>query len=356
MNISRFLKIQAALCLVPLSMTMAGDLNKSLKTGKAELKSAGALAFGPDGVLFVGDTQAGAIWALGTNDTQKNNAMAAIDVENLGKKVADKLESLFKEDRAAFEAKWEDISVFVKYGMLTEDKFFDKAKKFFLLKNTKGTYSTLEEYKEKVKATLTDKDEKLVYLYTSNADLHDSQITSANAREYDVLVFDHPIDSHLVQRLESAEEGVSIKRVDAAPISELINKDEKAEEVLSKKEVEKVLEAFKALVDDKTFKVENKALSPQDPPIIITQDEFMRRMKEMSAMSGQGMMGMDAFPDSYNLVVNTNHELSRKLASLEGDSQSKLARYAVDLAKLSNGLLKGAELTRFVNESLEMVK
>lgn len=271
------------------------------------------------------------------------------------KKVADKLDSLFKEDRKAFEDKWEDISVFVKYGMLTEDKFFDKAKKFYLLKNTAGEFYTLDEYKEKVKAQQTDKDDKLVYLYTSNADLHDSQIASATSREYDVVVFDHPIDSHLIQRLETSEEGVSIKRIDAAPLSELIDKDEKTEEVLTKKESEKLLEAFKAIVDEKEYKIDKKGLSPNDPPILITQDEFMRRMKEMSAMSGQGM-GMGAFPDSYNLVVNTNHELSRKLVSLEGDERTKLATYALNLAKLSNGLLKGAELTSFVNESLNMVK
>jgi molecular chaperone HtpG len=272
------------------------------------------------------------------------------------RKVADKLESLFKEDRKAFEEKWEDIGVFVKYGMLTEDKFFEKAKKFFLIKNTKGEFATLEEYKEKVKETQTDKDDKLVYLYTSNADMHNSQIAQANERGYDVAVFDHPIDSHLIQKIESTDEGLSIKRIDAAPISELINKDEKAEEVLSKKEVEKVVEAYKALVEEATYKVENKPLSPQDPPVMITQDEFMRRMKEMQAMGGGGMMGMGGFPDTYNLVVNTNHEISRKIAGMEGEEQSKLAQYAVDLAKLSNGLLTGAELTNFVNRSLDMVK
>ena len=272
------------------------------------------------------------------------------------RKVADKLESLFKEDRKAFEEKWEDIGVFVKYGMLTEDKFFEKAKKFFLIKNTNGEFATLEEYKAKVEEAQTDKDGKLVYLYTSNADMHNSQIAQANERGYDVAVFDHPIDSHLIQKIESTDEGLSIKRIDAAPISELINKDEKAEEVLSKKEVEKVVEAYKALVEEATYKVENKPLSPQDPPVMITQDEFMRRMKEMQAMGGGGMMGMGGFPDTYNLVVNTNHEISRKIAGMEGEEQGKLAQYAVDLAKLSNGLLTGAELTNFVNRSLDMVK
>ncbi|MFY0672185.1 MAG: molecular chaperone HtpG [Bacteroidia bacterium] len=272
------------------------------------------------------------------------------------RKVADKLDSLFKEDRKAFEEKWEDIGVFVKYGMLTEDKFFEKAKKFFLIKNTNGEFATLEEYKEKVKVAQTDKDDKLVYLYTSNADMHNSQIAQANERGYDVAVFDHPIDSHLIQKIESTEEGLSVKRIDAAPISELIDKDEKAEEVLSKKEVEKVIEAYKGLVEEATYKVENKPLSPQDPPVMITQDEFMRRMKEMQAMGGGGMMGMGGFPDTYNLVVNTNHEISRKIAGMDGDEQGKLAQYAVDLAKLSNGLLTGAELTNFVNRSLDMVK
>lgn len=270
------------------------------------------------------------------------------------KKVADKLDSLFKEDREAFEAKWEDISVFVKYGMLTEEKFFDKAKKFFLLKNSEGKYFTFEEYKEKVKVNQTDKDEKLVYLYTSNPDLQDAQISNAKEREYDVLVFDHPIDSHLIQRFETSEEGVSIKRVDSAPLSDLINKDEQAEEVLSEKEVEAVVRAFEKVVGEGTYKVEKKALSPSDPPVMITQDEFMRRMKEMSAMSGQS--GMGAFPETYNVIVNTNHDLARKIAGLKGKSKDKVTQYAFDLAKLSNGLLKGAELTQFVNSSLDMVK
>lgn len=270
------------------------------------------------------------------------------------KKVADKLAALFNEDRKAFEEKWEDISVFIKYGMLTDEKFYDKAKKFFLLKSTDGTLSTLEEYKEKVAASQTDKDEKAVYLYTGSPDLHDSQIANAKERGYDVLVFDHPIDSHLVQRLEASEESVSIKRIDSAPISELINKDEQAEEVLSEKESETLVELFTEMVNETEYKVEKKALSPSDPPVMITQDEFMRRMKEMSAMSGQAM-GMGGFPDSYNLIINTNHELSRKIAGMRGDKKKRVAQYAFDLAKLSNGLLKGSEMTRFVNESMQMV-
>lgn len=271
------------------------------------------------------------------------------------KKVADKLAALFNEDRKAFEEKWEDISVFVKYGMLTDDKFYDKAKKFFLLKNADGTLCTLDEYKEKVAATQTDKDEKVVYLYTSNPDMHDGQISNAKERGYDVLIFDHPIDSHLVQRLEASEEGVSIKRIDSAPLSELVNKDEQAEDVLSEKESETLIEVFNGLVNETEYKVEKKALSPSDPPVMITQDEFMRRMKEMSAMSGQAAMGMGGFPDSFNLIVNTNHELSRKIAGMRGDKKTRVAQYAFDLAKLSNGMLKGAEMTRFVNESMNMV-
>ena len=270
------------------------------------------------------------------------------------KKVADKLAALFNEDRKAFEEKWEDISVFIKYGMLTDEKFYDKAKKFFLLKSADGTLSTLEEYKEKVAAAQTDKDEKVVYLYTSSSELHDGQIANAKERGYDVLVFDHPIDSHLVQRLEASEEGVSIKRVDSAPLSELVNKDEQAEDVLSEKESETLIELFNGLVNETEYKVEKKALSPSDPPVMITQDEFMRRMKEMSAMSGQAM-GMGGFPDSYNLIINTNHELSRKIAAMRGDKKTRVAQYAFDLAKLSNGMLKGSEMTRFVNESMNMV-
>jgi molecular chaperone HtpG len=269
------------------------------------------------------------------------------------RKVADKLENLFKEDRAAFEAKWDDIAVFVKYGMLTDEKFFEKAKKFFLLKDTDKKYETLEGYREKTKDAQVDKDGKQVYLYTGDKELHDAIIGSATARGYSVLVFDHPIDSHLIGKLEMGEENLSIKRIDAAPIAELIDKGEKAEDVLSKKDSESLESAYKALVDEKEFKVERKALSPNDPPLIITQDEFMRRMKEMSVMGGGPAFG--GFPDSYNLVVNTNHPASAKLAALKGEEQSNMAKYLLDLAKLSNGLLKGADLTRFVSDRISQV-
>ncbi|MCB0738639.1 MAG: molecular chaperone HtpG, partial [Bacteroidetes bacterium] len=243
-----------------------------------------------------------------------------------------------------------DISVFVKYGMLTDDKFFEKAEKFFLLKTTEGEYFTLAEYKEKVATLQTDKDGKVVYLYSNSKDIQDSAIAKAKNLSYSVLLFDHPIDSHLIQRIEGKEENVSIKRIDAAPLSELINKDEKIEEVLSKKEIEKIENLYKEVVGEGgVFNVSTKALSPQEAPVLIVQDEFMRRMKEMSAMSGG--MGFGNFPESYNVVVNTNHDLNRKIAG--ADSGNELAQHAIDLAKLANGLLKGEELTKFINRSLQ---
>ena len=268
------------------------------------------------------------------------------------KKVADKLDELYRNDKEAFEAKWEDISVFVKYGMLTEDKFFEKAKKFFLLKNINGEFFSLDDYKEKVKELQTDKDNKTVYLYTHSKELHGSYIKSAIDKGYDVLVFDHPIDSHLLQKLEMGDGDIKIKRIDGASISELIDKDETTEAVLSEEESNKVVEAFKSIANEDTFKVDKKALSPSEPPVLITQDEFMRRMKEMNAMNGQP--GMGAFPDMYNVIINTNHALSRKIADTDGDEQSSLVKYAFDLARLSNGILKGEDLTAFVSKSLEM--
>lgn len=271
------------------------------------------------------------------------------------KKVADKLNSLFKDDRKAFEEKWKDISVFIKYGMLTDEKFFEKAEKFYLLESTDGAYYTMEEYAEKAKANQLDKDEKPVYLYTHDKSQHNHLIKSAAEKGYDVLLFDHPIDGHLIQRFEMKNEGLSIRRIDAAPIDELIDKGETAEEVLSEKEVEKVKSAFTAVADEASFEIKTKAMSPEEAPVMLTQDEFMRRMKEMSAMSGQGM-NMEAFPEKFNLVINTNHKLSRKLTELKGKNREKLARYALNLAKLSAGILKGEALSEFVNESIELVE
>lgn len=269
------------------------------------------------------------------------------------KKVAAKLESLFKEDRKAFEEKWEDIGVFVKYGMLTEEKFFEKAKKFFLVKTTDGEFFTLDEYKEKVKDLQTDKDNKVIYLYSNSAAQQDSYIQSAKERGYSVALFDHPIDSHLVQKIEMSDEDVRIKRIDAGSLSELIDKDEKIEEVLSEKESEGVLSVYKELFEENSpYQVEKKALTPNDPPVVIVQDEFMRRMKEMSAMSGQAM-GMGGMPDNFKVVVNVNHELNRKVASSRGDNKKKLAQTAFDLARLASGSLSGTDLTAFVNRTVE---
>lgn len=268
------------------------------------------------------------------------------------KKVASKLESLFKQDRKAFEDKWKDIGVFVKYGMLTDEKFNEKAQKFFLLKDTDGEYKTLEEYKELVKDNQTNKDNKVVYLYTNEPQQHDSMVQNAKQRGYNVLVMDHPIDSHLVQRLEMNDEDLTVKRIDAAPLSDLIDKDEKAEEVLTEEEGKNLVQVFENLVgENSAYKVEKKALSPNDPPVLVVQDEFMRRMKEMSAMSGQSF-GADNMPDSFNLVVNSNHPVSKKILEQKDDGQKQMAQQAFDLARLSNGMLTGSELTRFIERNL----
>lgn len=269
------------------------------------------------------------------------------------KKVADKLESIFKKERESFEEKWPDISVFIKYGMLTDEKFYDRAGKFFLVENTDKKRFTQDEYKEHVQAVQTDKDGKQVWLYTNSPALHDAQISLANNRDYDVLVFDHPIDSHLIQRLEMTVGDMQVKRVDSAPIDELISKEETQESVLSKEDEEKLVEVYKGLITDKQYSVEAKPMSPNDPPVIITQDEFGRRMREMTAMSG-GAMDAGMFPDSYKVVINANHPLAAKL-STGADEAASVAQNAYDLARLANGLLSGKDLTAFINRSVEIM-
>jgi molecular chaperone HtpG len=274
---------------------------------------------------------------------------------HITKKVADKLEELFKKDRKDFESKWEDIKIFVQYGMLSEEKFYEKANKFALLKSVNGDYNTLEEYAEKVKAAQTDKNNKLVYLYTTNPEEQHSFIESAKDRGYDVIVFDSPIDSHLINHLESKLENTSFVRVDADTIDKLISKEEAQVSKLTEEEQGKIRPIVEALVPKEKFTVVFESLSEKDAPMVITRPEFMRRMKDMSAMGG-GMAFYGSMPEMHNLVINTNHQLiNRILNEKDEEKQKQLTKQAADLAMLSQGLLKGEELTRFIRRSVEMI-
>ena len=271
------------------------------------------------------------------------------------KKVADKLAELFKNDRPGFEEKWSDIGVFVKYGMISEDKFYDKAKDFVLLTNTTKQNFTLEEYKEKVEPVQTDKDGRLVYIYTNDPSKQDAFIQSANKKGYDVLLMDSPIDTHFISQLEQKLEKTSLKRVDADVADKLIAKDENPESVLTEEQITKVKAIFDKAINKPAYKVELESLNPDELPVTVTMDEFMRRMKDMAAMGG-GMSFYGSMPDNYKVVVNGNHKLiSRILQDESEDAQATLAKQAFDLALLSQGLLKGAELTEFVNRSVNLI-
>ena len=270
---------------------------------------------------------------------------------HITKKVADKLNELFKNDRPAFESKWDDISLFVRYGIISDEKFAERLAKNALIKTTEGKYATLSETREALAANQTDKDGNLILLYTSDLGAQDAYIESAKNKGYEVFLFDGPVDSHYVGRLEGQEEKTMLKRVDADTVDKLIAKDEKIESVLSEDETKKVKETFEATVNNTIYTVQVESLSPSDMPVTIVLPEFMRRMKDMSKSSG---MNMGSFPDQYNLVVNANHALTQKV--LKGDDKSKeLAQQAIDLAKLSQGLLKGKDLTNFIKRSAAIV-
>jgi len=268
------------------------------------------------------------------------------------KKVADKLEEIFKDDRKSFEEKWEHMSVIVKYGMLTDEKFYERAQKFCLLENVDGKFFTFEEYKEHIKANQTDKDEKQVVLYTPSETEQHNFVETCKGRGYDVLKTDEVIDNHFTGFLEGKWDKTSFKRVDSETIDNLIDKGENVESVLSEKEVEKLKEAFEGQVGEKGVTVQMKALSPEDNAVTIVKPEWMRRMREMSAMNG---MDMGAMPDQYNLVVNTNHPVASKILNSRGANKERLTKQMHDLALLSQNMLKGAELTNFVNRSMELI-
>ncbi|EAR12425.1 heat shock protein 90 [Polaribacter irgensii 23-P] len=274
------------------------------------------------------------------------------------KKVGDKLVSLFKKDRADFEKKWNDIKVIIEYGMLSEDKFFDKAKKFALYPTVANSYFTFDELLEKTKDSQTDKDGNHVVLYAANKDAQHSFIQAATEKGYEVLILDSPIISHLMQKLEGSAEKVKFTRVDADHIDNLIKKEDNVISKLSDEETTTLKPIIEAAVNSKTYTVQLEAMDSAASPFIITVPEFMRRMKEMQASGGGGgMMGMGNFPDMYNLVVNTNSPLvSDILNNKDGEAQKHLISQAFDLAKLSQNLLHGEELTNFIKRSYALIK
>ena len=276
--------------------------------------------------------------------------------QHITKKVADKLQDLFKKDRPDFEKKWDDINIFVKYGIISDEKFYDRAKEFTLLKNVDNQYSTLEEYKEKVKANQTDKEKQLVYLYASDERKQHSFVEAAKNKSYDVLLFDGVLDSHFINTLEQKLEKTQIKRVDSDTTDKLISKDEKLESVLSKEEEEQVKGIFDKSINNKNMTVAVESMSPEDLPVVITMSEFMRRMKDMAKTGGGGYGFMGAMPDHYNVAINGNHTIVQKILKATDEEQKiKLAKQAYDLALLSQNMLTGPELTNFIKRSVELV-
>ena len=273
------------------------------------------------------------------------------------KKVGDKLASLFKNNREDFESKWNDIKVIIEYGMLSEDKFFDKAQKFALYPTVDDSFFTFEEFLEKTKDAQTDKDGNQIILYAANKDAQHSYIQSAKDKGYEVLLLDSPIISHLMQKLESSNDKVKFTRVDADHIDNLIKKDDTVISKLSDEEKETLKPMIENAVPKQTYTVQLEAMDSNASPFIITVPEFMRRMKEMSASGGGGMMGMGNLPEMYNLVVNTNHALVGEILNTKtAKKRDRLISQSFDLAKLSQNLLHGEELTNFIKRSYDLIK
>jgi molecular chaperone HtpG len=274
---------------------------------------------------------------------------------HITKKVADKLEEMYKKDRPDFENKWNDISVFVKYGMISEDKFYDKANKFFLFKNVDSKLFSIEEYAEKIKESHKDKENKVVYLYANNQIEQHTFIESAKERGYDVLLMDGPFDSHFINFLESKIENSKFVRVDGDSIEKLIEKDIPVPAKLSEDEQNNLKSLFETVVEKEKFTVAIENLQETDQPMLITQPEFMRRMKEMNQFGG-GMSFMGTMPEMFNLVVNANHPIMSKILSEKDDSKKQdLLKQTTDLALLSQNMLKGEELSKFIKRSLQMI-
>jgi molecular chaperone HtpG len=273
---------------------------------------------------------------------------------HITKKVADKLADMFKKDRADFEAKWDDLKIFVEYGTLSEEKFAEKAKNFTLLKNTDGKYFTMEEYKDKIKTLQTDKDGKTIVLYTNDKNAQFGFVKAAKDRGYDVLEMEGPLASHWISKAEQSEENITFARVDADTLDKLIKKSEEIPSKLSKEDEELLKPIFEASVNKEKFRVEFESMSESDAPIIITQPEFIRRMMEQQKMGGGGFFG--AFPETYQLVVNANHPKVNDILNQENDTEKNAkAKQLTDLALLSQGMLTGEELNAFIERSIELV-
>lgn len=276
--------------------------------------------------------------------------------QHITKKVADKLQELFKKERESFEKKWDDISLFVKFGMVADEKFYDRAKEFALVKNTEGKYFTLDEYYDKVKSLQKDKDKNVVYLYTTDAGKQDSFIQSAKNKGYDVLVMDGILDSHFINTMEYKLDKVQWKRVDSDTPEKLIPKDEKPSMVLTQDEQNQIKSVFEKAVNKPNMQVSVESLSPDELPVVITLSEFSRRMKDMAKVGGGGFPLMGDMPDTYTVAVNGNHALMQRILKAEHeDDKVRLARQAVDLALLSQHLLSGSDLTSFIKRSVEFI-
>ncbi len=273
------------------------------------------------------------------------------------RKVADKLTSLFKNDREDFEKKWNDIKVVIEYGMLSEDKFFEKSDKFALYPTVDDTYLTFEELQDKIKGNQTDKDDKLIVLYASNKDEQHAYIAAAKDKGYEVLLLDSPIVSHLIQKLETSKENITFARVDGDHIDNLIKKDEEAISKLSDDEKESLKTDLENVIPKERYTVQLEAMDSNASPFMITQPEFMRRMKEMQQTGGGGMNMFGNMPEMFNLIVNTNHELITQIKDTKtAKKKERLIKQSLDLARLSQNLLKGEELTAFIKRSFDMIK
>ncbi len=273
------------------------------------------------------------------------------------KKVADKLEEIFKNNREEFEKKWDDIKVFIEYGMISEPKFFERAEKFCLLKTMNNKYFTLGEYKEYIKENQTDKDGNLTYLYTSNVEDQHSYIQNAQERGYDILVLDGPVDNHFINALEQKFEKSHFVRVDAEVADKLIKKTDDLPSKLSEEQTKQLTELFEQQVNKALYHISVENLGENDLPVTVTQNEFMRRMKDMSAMGGGQYSFMGNMPDSYNLVLNSNHKLMNQLLVTEDQEvKVKMSRQLIDIALLSQNLLKGEALTDFIKRSVDIIQ
>jgi len=272
---------------------------------------------------------------------------------HISKKVSDRLKDMFKKDRPEFEKKWSDMNIIVEYGMLSDEKFYERSQDFTLYKTVDDKFFTLQEFTELIKGIQKDKDGKTIYLYTNHSDDQHIYVSKAQEKGYQVLVLDSPIVSHVIQKLESKLENSSFVRVDSDTIDNLIKKESNIESVLSESDQKKLKPLFEKGLPSDGFVVNFEALNPKSSPIAITQSEFMRRMKEMSVTGGGPMMGMNQMPDSYNLIINSNHPLINKIQKLKGKAKSNLIQNAINLALLSQNLLKGEQLTKYIEGSFQ---